>query len=73
MIAGLKWPPEMWPTAEAMTPMTSPCASAIRDELGAARLRDGDRPDADEDEREDADELRGGPTHPVPMLHGTGA
>ena len=27
--AGLKWPPEMCPTAEAITPIASPCASAI--------------------------------------------
>src|SRR5919106_872564 len=26
--AGLKWPPEMWPRAEAITPIASPCASA---------------------------------------------
>ena len=27
--AGLKCPPEMWPTAEAITPIARPCASAI--------------------------------------------
>src|SRR4051794_40324648 len=26
--AGLKWAPEMWPTAETMTPIARPCASA---------------------------------------------
>ena len=24
----MKWPPEMWPTAETMTAITSPCAKA---------------------------------------------
>src|ERR671937_1914794 len=27
--AGLKWPPEMWPTAETMTAIARPCAKAI--------------------------------------------
>jgi hypothetical protein len=26
--AGLKWPPEMWPTAETITAIARPCANA---------------------------------------------
>ena len=29
VIAGLKWPPEMWPTADTMTAIAKPCASAM--------------------------------------------
>jgi hypothetical protein len=42
VIAGLKWPPEMWPTAETMTAITSPFASATPttpgSPLGAAAI-----------------------------------
>ena len=29
VIAGLKWPPEMWPTADTITAIARPCANAI--------------------------------------------
>ena len=54
--AGLKWPPEMCPTAEAITPIASPCASAItvRFPPCVAMIE----PAPDEDQRERSDELR---------------
>ena len=53
MTAGLKWPPEMKPSAETKTAITRPCASAtsVSDRANASRRA------ADEDQRERADEL----------------
>ena len=51
--AGLKCPPEMCPTADTITAIASPNASATPTEPGVG----DDRADADEDEGEGADEL----------------
>ena len=60
--AGLKCPPEMWPTAEAITAITSPCANATGSSWPPGEEA---RPDADEDERERADELGNRAAQPV--------
>ena len=51
----------MCPTADAITAMTSPCASATPTRLGS----DGDRADADECQGERSDELGDPPSKPV--------
>jgi hypothetical protein len=52
--AGLKCPPEMWPTAEGHHGDHEPVGKGDPDELPT---RDDDRADADEHERERPDEL----------------
>ncbi len=65
--AGLKCPPETWPTAANMTPIASPCASAMPTSPDwAETMIEG--ADADEDQREGAHELGGEPPDGV-VLH----
>ena len=54
VIAGLKWPPEMWPRFDTMIPIARPFASAT---ATMSLAGDDARAAADEDERERADEL----------------
>ena len=69
VIAGLKWPPEMWPKFETMIPIARPFASATAtmscaaDDAGAA---------ADEDQREGADVL-GDAAAKMALVHGRNA
>ena len=39
----MKWPPEIWPTAEAITPIASPCANATATSVNSAPTGPGKR------------------------------
>ena len=73
VIAGLKWPPEMWPRFVTMIPIARPLASATATRLSSVGLSADRDPcaTADEDQRERADELGDSPADNV-LIHGRG-
>ena len=63
VIAGLKWPPEMWPSEVTMIPMARPYASAMPSNpdaslaVAAEKLIGANRSDAKEDQRKRTDKF----------------
>ena len=67
MTAGLKCPPEMWPTAETITAIARPVAIATADDV--VRAVDRRCAGADEEQRERADELGDRALDDVERIH----
>ena len=70
--AGLKWPPEMWPSAQTMIAIASPFASADDDERRGLHRRQEDRSArSEEDERARPERLGDAALRDVALTHAT--